>query len=218
MNGEYQRRFRELLERGAHELFEDHRDRMDTPDLIVTPNPVDTSDLSLFFRGVDGGLISLERGARFNTEDRPTKGGRWGLLSRAKDGGWFNAEYLPQLAAYVDAILELGYPSERVLFELPGRSLQLDLAILDDEGQVVVLGEAKRNVAMLDPLLAGVTERFSGDAPGESSKKRGDEARQLAWRLWTVRAPYCWMIAPGARPAYRVETEPLVLSPLTSLP
>jgi hypothetical protein len=47
MNGELQWRFRELLERGAQELFEDHPDRMDAPNLLETSNPVDTSDLAL---------------------------------------------------------------------------------------------------------------------------------------------------------------------------
>jgi hypothetical protein len=33
----------------------------------------------LIFEGLDCGLISLERGGRFNTLDRPTPGGRWAL-------------------------------------------------------------------------------------------------------------------------------------------
>lgn len=70
-------------------------------------------------------LINPHSAGRFNTQDRPTPDGRWGILSRSKAGGWFNAEYLPQLAAYVEATLELGYPSPRVLFELPAQSLQL---------------------------------------------------------------------------------------------
>jgi hypothetical protein len=35
--------------------------------------------------------------------------------------------------------LNLGYPEERVLFELPAQSLQLDLAILDDHERVIVV-------------------------------------------------------------------------------
>jgi hypothetical protein len=66
--------------------------------------------------------------------------------------------------------------------ELPPRALQLDLAILDDAGRVVVLAEAKRDVFMLDPLTARVTDRYTGAAPDMTTTK--DEARQLGWRLW----------------------------------
>lgn len=210
--------FQELLERASAELLADNPDRMSSGRLLKTPNPIDDRDLELFFAAIDAGLITLYRGGRFNTQDRPKPDGRWSLLSRARSGGWYNAEYLPQIAAYADAVLRLGYPSERVLFELPTSSLQLDLAILDDEGRVVVLGEAKRDAAMLTKLRAACLARFSGRAPGPDSKKRGDEARQLAWRLWTIGAPYTWLIGPGARQAYRTSLAPLRLDVLPQLP
>ena len=172
----------------------------------------------MFFEGVEAGLITIERGARFNTLDRPKSKGRWGLLSRSREGGWYNAEYLPQLAAYVDAITVKGLDRHRVLFELPGSALQLDVAILDDDGGVVVLGEAKRDTPMLDKLLEDVVSRFSAAAPGPDSKKRGDEARQLAWRLWTVRPAWLWLIGPGTRHAYKCRFDPLGFAPATVLP
>ena len=97
-------------------------------------------------------------------------------------------------------------------------ALQLDLAVLDDTGRVAVLGEAKRDNAMLDRLLADVIARFSQEPPGLESKKRGDEARQLAWRLWTVRPQFLWLIGPGHRPAWRCSFDPLLLTPLDELP
>jgi hypothetical protein len=213
-----QDRFHELLVRAAAELHQDHRDRMDRPDLLPTPNVIADADLVLFFEGLDSGLISLERGGRFNTLDRPTPGGRWALLSRSREGGWYNAEYLPQLAAYVELIGRLGYPAGRVLFELPPRSLQLDLAVLTDAGTVAVLGEAKRAATMLDSLATAVRQRFGHAQPGEDSKRRGDEARQLAWRLWLTRTPYLWLVGPGVRQAYRCAYDPLVLHRIPSLP
>ena len=136
--------FLELLERSSAQLHADHPDLMDSGDLIPTPNEIHEADVALFDEGMDAGLITVLRGGRFNTLDRPTPTGHWGLLSRSRQGGWYNAEYLPQIAAYVDAIVHLGYPAGRVLFELPGSALQLDLAILDDDGRVVVLGEVER--------------------------------------------------------------------------
>jgi hypothetical protein len=217
-SGEATERFQALLERGSRELFEDNRDKMSRGELLQTPNVVAAPDVELFLTGVDAGLIELERGAKFNTQDRPKAGGRWSLLSRSEQGGWYNAEYLPQLAAYVDAIVRLGYPSERVLFELPAAALQLDLAILDDDANVVVLGEAKRDVAMLDALLNEGRERFTDIPPGPETKKRGDEVRQLAWRLWTVRPPLLWLIGPDSRRAFACSYDPLRLIEVGELP
>ena len=74
-----------------------------------------------------------------------------------------------------------------MLSELPPAGLQLDLAILDDHGKVVVLGQAKRDSARLDRLRQAVLDRHGAQASEPETKRRGDEARQLAWRLWTVR-------------------------------
>jgi hypothetical protein len=211
-------RFVDWLRASSVELHAENPSTMASGTLIPTPNKIDEGDAQLFWDGVDAGIIELRRGGRFNTADRPTTDGRWGALSRSQRGGWFNAEYLPQIAAYVDAVLGLGYPHERVLFELPASAMRLDLAILDDAGRVVVLGEAKRDVGMLATLRDSMIRRFADAAPGEDSKRRGDEARQLAWRIWTVEPDYIWLIAPGRRDAFRCRTAPLHLEPLQGLP
>jgi hypothetical protein len=214
---ELDRRFEELLRVGSRELFDDYPHRMATGDLLKTPNKIHDDDLDLFFRGIEHGHITLRRGARFDTRDRPRPDGkgRWGLLSRGKQGGWYNAEYLPQVAAYVDAIDNLGFHHHRVLFELPDAALKLDLTVLNNAGSVVVLGEAKRDVGMLDALLSRVTDRHASSNPGPKGR---DEPQQLAWRLWTTRAPYLWLIGPGERRAYSVHYEPLSFVPLHRLP
>ncbi len=78
--------FLELLHRSSAELHEDNRDRMHTGKLLPTKNVISSNDASLFFQGVELGLLELRRGGRFNTLDRPTPAGRWGLLSRSRDG------------------------------------------------------------------------------------------------------------------------------------
>lgn len=208
-------KFNVLLKRGAQELFEDNRDRMACADLLPTRHTIADDDLRRFFLGVELGALTLIRGARFNTLDRPLPGGRWGLLSRENRGCRYNSEYLSQIAAYVEAIHELGYPSERVFFELPHVALKLDLAILDDDGAVLVLGEAKRAVVMLNALLKEIQDRYSTEDPGEEGR---NEARQLAWRLWRTRAPYFWFIGPAGRRAYRVRYAPLAFESLPGLP
>lgn len=57
-------------------------------------------------------------------------------------------------------------------------------------------------------------QRFGDTPPGEDTKRRGDEARQLAWRLWTTQAPYLWLVGPRVRHAYRCSYDPLALQPL----
>ena len=207
--------FKVLLQRGAQELFEDNRHRMTCADLFTTRNVIADDDLRRFFLGLQHGTVTLVRGARFNTLDRPKAGGRWGLLSREKGGCRYNSEYLPQIAAYVEAIQELGYPSQRVFFELPHVALKLDLAIVGDDGAIAVLGEAKRAVVMLDAILNDIQERYSQVDPGEEGR---NEARQLAWRLWQTRALYLWFIGPAERRAYRVRYAPLAFEPLPALP
>lgn len=105
-----------------------------------------------------------------------------------------------------------------MLFELPASALQLDLAILSDEGRVVVLGEAKREYSLLGRLRSACISRFGQAPPGVETKKRGDEARQLAWRLWTVKPTYTWLIGPGQYDAYRTHTNPLQLDREAQLP
>jgi hypothetical protein len=188
---------------------------MTCADVFPTPHAIADEDLRRFFLGLQYGFVTLVRGARFNTLDRPVTGGRWGLLSREKTGCRYNAEYLPQIAAYVEAIHDLGYPAERVFFELPPAALKLDFAVVRDDGEVVVLGEAKRAVGMLDPILREIQDRYRMADPGAEGR---NEARQLAWRLWRTRAPYLWFIGPGERRAYRVRYAPLAFEALPALP
>jgi hypothetical protein len=76
---------------------------------------------------------------------------------------------------------------------------------------VVVLAEAKRGVGMLKTLRLRVHDRYRDSPPDMTPGK--DEARQLAWRLWTVKPDYTWLIGPGHRAAFRTTTSPLCLEP-----
>lgn len=164
--------------------------------------------------GVELGLIFWRPDGRFDTLDRPRPPrGRWWLIE--KDGEtrrpcW---EFVPQLAAYVELIRDHGYHRNRVLFDTPQSALQLDLAVLGDDDSVVVLGEAKKESVDLDKLERGLLAHLDD----EPEPKRGDEPRQLAWRLWVTRARYLWLIAPSDRRAFKVEHEPLRLTRIDEL-
>jgi len=62
--------FKTLLQRGAAELFEDSQNRMTCPELFESPHEIVEEDLRRFFLGVQCGIVSIVRGARFNTLDR----------------------------------------------------------------------------------------------------------------------------------------------------
>ena len=172
-------------------------------------------DCKTLFAGVEMGLISWRPGGRFDTLDRPIPPrGRWWLIE--KDGNtrrpcW---EFVPQLAAYVELIRDHGYHRNRVLFDTPQAALQLDLAVLADNGSVAILGEAKKESTDLDKLERGLLSH-QGEQP---APRRGDEPRQLAWRLWITRAPFLWLVGPSDRRAYRVTYEPLELEAIDNLP
>ena len=129
-----------------------------------------------------------------------------------------HAEYLPQIAAYVEAILTLAIRTSVCCLSRPPRHCRLYLAILNDDGTVRVLGEAKRSTPALSSLRQGAVNRFGKGTPTNESRRHGDEQRQLAWRLWTVSPEFTWLIGPGHREAFRTELAPLRLSSLPMLP
>jgi hypothetical protein len=173
------------------------------------------SDVAALSEGVDLGLVSWRSPMYFDTLDRPRPPkGRWWLAER--DGGsrrpcW---EFVPQLAAYVELIRDYGYHRHRVLFDTPQAALQLDLAVLDDEARVRVLGEAKKESKDLDSLERGLLTHLDE----QPQPKRGDEPRQLAWRLWATRASHLWLVGPSDRRAFEVSYSPLRLRRIEALP
>lgn len=172
-------------------------------------------DAARVLDGFDHGLISWGEATHFDTLDRPRPPrGRWWLTERDGDRHRPCWEFIPQLAAYVELIDDLGYHPSRVLFDTPQSAGQLDLAVLANDGSIAVCGEAKKESRDLKKLLAGVT-KYAGAEPDFN---RGDEPRQLAWRLWRSRAPYLWLVGPSDRRAFFCSYEPLALVPLDSLP
>ncbi len=172
-------------------------------------------DCAAVLDGLAHGLVTWRSDTHFDTRDRPRPPkGRWWLTE--KDGSCHRPcwEFVPQIAAYVELIRDLGFHHNRVLFDTPANAGQLDLAVMGDSGRVIVLGEAKKESRDLDKLLAGLNAY--GDAIPEF--RRGDEPRQLAWRLWKTTATYLWLIGPADRRAFHVSHAPLRLEPISRLP
>ncbi|UMG91673.1 hypothetical protein [Nocardioides sp. TF02-7] len=156
------------------------------------------SDARSVESGFAAGVLTVEDGNRVRTLD-PRQG-----TARLVEGDpahlcW---ERLPQLAAYVD-LLGAGFPPGALRFETPESELRLDLAAVDDDGRVLVLGEAKAEPLQLAKLEA-LVQTFEGDPGARSCATRDGDAHRLAHRLWATRAPYLWLVAAGARRAFRV--------------
>ena len=152
-------------------------------------------------RGFAAGWLAIESVNRVRTLDQ-RQGTAWLVEGDPAHVRW---EYLPHLAAYVE-LIAAGYPPRAVRFETSDSELRLDLAAVDEDGRVLVLGEARAEPIQLTKLEALVST-FEGDPgwPGRDSTAR--DALKLAHQLWATRAPYLWLVASGARRAYRVSYE-----------
>jgi hypothetical protein len=162
-------------------------------------------DADLVEHGFDTGLLRITGGRNVTTAD-PFQATAWLVEGNPVHLCW---EYLPHMAAYVELLVEHGYPSTAVRFETPDAELRLDLAALRSTGEVLVLGEVKVDAKQLMSLERVVTT-FIGD-PGEPLpvKQGGPQGAQregwkLAHQLWVTRAPYLWLVAAGTRAVFRV--------------
>jgi hypothetical protein len=189
----------------------------------LKPHHVDRlveGDAALVEQGFNSGLLAITKGRNVVTGD-PLQATAWLVEGNPAWPCW---EYLPHLAGYVHLIDELAYPRQAVRFETPDRELRLDLAVLDESGFVLVLGEVKVMRGQLDGLESGVAT-FQGD-PGEPLSVKGGgpqgmrrEAWKLAHQLWVTRAPYLWLVAAGTRRAFDVTYAGRIsLQPRVALP
>ncbi|MDZ5623419.1 hypothetical protein [Nocardioides bizhenqiangii] len=148
--------------------------------------------------GFGAGLLALESSSRVRTLD-PLQGAAWLVAGEPPRARW---ESLPQLAAYVE-LLRAGYPEAAVRFETPATELGLDLAAVNDDGQVLLLGVARAEPLELAKLEA-LVPTFDGEDARSVRDVPGREAQRLAYQLWSTRAPYLWMVAAGDRRLFRV--------------
>jgi hypothetical protein len=165
-------------------------------------------------RGCAAGVIAIEETNRIVTKD-PWQGTAWIVEGTPAHLCW---EYLPHMAAYAELLLDLEYPAAAVRFETPDDELRFDLAVVDEAGRVSVLGEAKTEPRMLDKLES-LVGTFAADCGWPDRKSSAKEAQKLAHQLWVTRAPYLWLVASGARRAFRVEyNDRIALAPIDRLP
>lgn len=163
--------------------------------------------------GFGQGLLSLEPTSRVQSLD-PLQGATWLVEGDPVRPRW---ESLAQLAAYVE-LLRAGYPESAVRLATPEGELGLDLAVLNDDGQVLLLGVARAESLELTKLEA-LVPTFDIESVRSVPMVPGREPQLLAHQLWATRAPYLWLVAAGARRLYRVKYgRTIALTPARLLP
>lgn len=181
---------------------------------------VSKAEAALILRGLDSGLLSVD-GNYLRTLD-PFQETSWLVEGHPVHPCW---EYLPHAAAYVELIHDFGVSPNLVRFESPKPEFNLDLAVLESSGRVVLLGEAKARSKQLDNLLRDLAEHQGSDPgrPVPIAKGGPKGARRDAWKLahqlWALRPPLLWLIAPDDRRAFAVgiELDRLSLTPIDAL-
>ena len=149
--------------------------------------------------GFGQGLLNLEPTSRVRSLD-PLQGVTWLVEGDPARPRW---EALAQLAAYVE-LLRAGYPESAVRFATPEGELGLDLAVVNDDGQVLLLGVARAESLELTKLEA-LVPTFDVESVLSMRMVPGREPQLLAHQLWATRAPYLWLVAAGVRRLYRVK-------------
>lgn len=173
-------------------------------------------DAQLFARGLDEGHLKIDERGYLVTRD-PHQTTAWLVEGNPCWPCW---EYLPHGAAYVELITQHEFPVPSVRFETPGaeHGIDADLAIVDEQGRVVVLGEAKKESRDLDYLLDLLPTYAAGDPGPPTTRESKRAVRKLAHRFWRTRAPWLWLIGPADRRAFEVSYEPMALRRRPSLP
>jgi len=149
--------------------------------------------------GFGQGLLSLEPNSRVRSLD-PLQDPTWLVEGDPARPRW---QSLAQLSAYVE-LLRAGYPESAVRLATSESELGLDLAVMNDDGQVLLLGVARAESLELTKLEA-LVPTFDGESVRSVDRAPGREPQVLAHQLWATRAPYLWLVAAGVRRLYRVK-------------
>jgi hypothetical protein len=148
--------------------------------------------------GFSDGLLIVESASRVRSLDS-LQASTWLVSGDPAKPRW---ESLPQMAAYVE-LLRAGYPETALRFATPESELSIDLAAVNDDGQVLVLGAARAEPLELAKLEA-LVPTFDMASMKSVRFLPGRDAQVLAHQLWSTRAPYLWLVAAGARRLFRV--------------
>ncbi|MEU7890867.1 hypothetical protein AB0B54_35665 [Microbispora bryophytorum] len=144
------------------------------------------------------GLVEVQADGAFRLAGAAPNKGPYNLFSRGP-APLLNREYLVQIAAFAEIVIEHRWPARRVTFEYDA----LDLAVLDDRGRPLVVAETNRDTKSLEVMLAAI---------GSASLDQVTNPATTIHRKIAALARYApvvfWAVAPGVRRTFDVEIDP----------
>ncbi|MGP3920438.1 hypothetical protein [Nonomuraea sp. 10N515B] len=143
------------------------------------------------------GLVEIQPDGVFRLAGAARNKGPYNLFSQGPAPS-LNREYLVQIAAFAELVIEHRWPARRVAFEYDA----LDLATLDGSGRPVVVAEAKRDTASLDRMLAEMRAATARQvaAPANTTQRKIAALSRLGAKVF-------WAVAPGVRRAFNIEID-----------
>lgn len=207
-------RLRDCLRQWAHG-FAAHRADVVSDQIAWPRRGLHPDESAAFLRALDAGTVSVNTAGYATVHCvRPKQPqGRYALLARSGQGVSVNLEYLIQLGATSELVIDGHWPPALLDFERG----EFDLLGHDPHGQVTLVMEAKARATGPDSLATLVTAwlAFSrlDDPANLPATNAGRKYREL-WRLAHDGPIAVWLVAAGARwnLAAHMEGDRLVLS------
>ncbi len=166
--------------------------------VLVPRRGLQHDESASFLRAVAEGIAEIDDAGSVTlpTVRQKAPVGRYALFSKSGIGVSVNLEYIIQIGATAELILDHGWPPDRVGFEQG----EFDAVAYGDLARVVLAMEAKARVTGPDSLekLIRSWMRFEADPTVDLNSNAGRKWRELA--LLTRGGPVTvWLVADGAR-------------------
>lgn len=212
-DGEAVGRLHALLE-GWADGFAMKRTDVASSRLALPRRGLQPDEAASFLRALDQGLVTVDAAGSFALPTvRPTSAlGRYSLLSKNGSGVALNLEYLIQVGATAELILDHGWPPEAVGFERG----EFDALGHGSDGRVRLAMEAKARASGSDSL-EGLLRFWLRALAEPGIDLRNNSGRKLAEvrRLCLDGPVIVWLVAEGARWSLwaEMQDDKVVLSP-----
>jgi hypothetical protein len=145
---------------------------------------------------LNAGLVQVQSNGMFRLSGAKPGKGPYNLFSRGVTPS-LNREYLVQIAAFAELVLQHRWPARQVVFEYDA----LDLAVFEDGGYPVV-AEVKRDAASLHVMLAQMNA-----ATADHVLQPVSTAQRKVAAMARLRPELFWAVAPGVRLPFEVEID-----------
>ncbi|RYP84369.1 hypothetical protein EKO23_16175 [Nocardioides guangzhouensis] len=180
------------------EVFAARRPDVVSPAIVMPRRGLRHDESTSFLRAVAAGIALVDEAGYVTLPTVRQKApiGRYALFSKSGTGVSVNLEYVIQIGATAELILDHGWPSQQAGFEMG----EFDAVTYDPAGRVVLAMEAKARTVGSDSLekLVRAWMRFAADPAADTNNNAGRKWRELT-RLCRDRPVVVWLVADGAR-------------------